>query len=166
MRRRAVLTGVVLAVLPITACGGGDSGSTSTLSQPSGASTTSASARASSATNSSPTASLPQPARVDFNGTWLGKLEGEPAFEAKISDNHILINYVDKDRPNYRELYWVGTFPTTNTGKIVSVGDTKAMESALLASTSAKKAFVYEGDKIEFQFSVGGRTATIRLERQ
>lgn len=92
-------------------------------------------------------------------GTWKS---ADPPMAAHISSNTIQIDWVDDEA-----LYWKGTMPTalTNGTKVVSAGDTKAMDESFLASLDTEKEFTYVDGKLTFSMSMLGVTRTVYLTR-
>lgn len=96
-----------------------------------------------------------------LSGTWKSD---SPSMTAHISNNQIEIDIVSDGSS---ALYWKGTMPQTASdgSQFVSAGDTKAMDSALLASTLHTKKFTYKDGKLIFQWSILGTTRTVELEQ-
>lgn len=105
------------------------------------------------------------PEPENLSGKWSTSEKDGPSFEAEVTANHITINYTDPEQPDYSALYWDGTFETPDNGVVQSVGNTEEMESALLASQDASKAFSYKDDKLSFKFSAMGVSQVIHLRR-
>ncbi len=82
--------------------------------------------------------------------------------EALVEDGQIEIDwYLEGDDS---ALYWKGTFEATS-DKIISEGDTSAMDASIMGSGSDTKEFWFEGDELCFELTALGHTQTIRMER-
>jgi PBP1b-binding outer membrane lipoprotein LpoB len=98
-------------------------------------------------------------APMSYNGTW--KSEGSPQFIAHIKGDRIQVILKSSDSS---DLYWQGTF-TSNSTKIVSKADTKALGDSLLGSTEKTKVFVYKDGKFRFTFSALGESRVVLLTK-
>jgi len=82
--------------------------------------------------------------------------------EAVVEDGQIEIDwYLEGDDS---ALYWKGSFEVTN-DKVISEGDTAAMDASIMGSGSDTKEFWFEGDELCFELTALGHTQTIRMER-
>lgn len=100
------------------------------------------------------------PAPISWNGTW----STSPDFmTATIADDVLQIDIRTKDSTS---LYWKGSWPSSavkNDVKIISQGDTAAMEASLMGSQDSTKEFTFSNKEITFKFTMMGTTKTVRL---
>jgi len=106
------------------------------------------------------------PAGASFDGTWSSK-SPDVLMTATIKNETIVISWTSGDTD---ALYWKGTFAVQKaTGSypldVVSKGDTKSMETSLLASTATSKTFTIEKNQISYKVTMSGVTSKVRLKR-
>lgn len=102
------------------------------------------------------------PASADsLRGTWRSS---SPDMKAKVKHGDIRISFVGDD---YAALYWKGTMASSasNGAKLVSFGDTEAMETSIFASSRERKTFRYIDGTLRFSLTMLGVTRRVTLTR-
>ncbi len=101
---------------------------------------------------------------TDLTGSWSTQANPDFTMTAVVSNNDIEVTW---EAPDTSALYWKGTFNASASegSTITSDGDTETMSMSLLASQSESKDFLYDDDKIAFDFTIMGTTTTLYLER-
>ena len=97
-----------------------------------------------------------------LEGVWVS--EGDVPFEATVKDGTITVKIVDGET---KSLFWQGTFPATaQEGDILlSDADVEALSSSMMGSSELVKPFTYEGDEINFEFSMMGTSTVIHVKK-
>ena len=97
-----------------------------------------------------------------LEGVWVS--EGDVPFEATVKSGTITVKIVDGET---KSLFWQGTFPATaQEGDILlSEADVEALSSSLMGSSELVKPFTYEGDEINFEFSMMGTSTVIHVKK-
>ena len=97
-----------------------------------------------------------------LTGVWLS--EGDVPFEATIAAGTITVKIVDGEA---KSLFWQGTFPNSaQKGDILlSEADVEALSASLMGSSELVKPFTYEGDEINFEFSMMGGSTVIHVKK-
>ena len=144
----ALVFACFMLTLPLTACGGNASSSTS-------------------ADAAAQQEEAPQP--PDLTGEWVQvNSDSEDSYQtATITTDTITVNW---NAPDTTALYWAGSFeaPTTADEPYSwdSANDTEQTANALLASPDETKTFTYEDGQISYSVSAMGVTTTVKLEKK
>lgn len=144
MKKWFLMTGLILYILVLAACGG--------------------SGQAAQQAEETP------PSPPDLTGEWTQtNSNSEDAWQmAVITDTDITVYWV-MDNGDTKSLYWAGTFvpPTDTTEPYIwdSQNDTEQTGMAILASGDDTKAFTYSDGVISYEVSALGTTTTVRLSK-
>ncbi len=90
-----------------------------------------------------------------MNGTWK-----DGPFVAHIKPDHVDIYIVDDGSA---WLYWTGNFQRRDK-TFFSKANTKLLSNSIMGSEDKQKVFLLKGERLQFRFTILGKTTTVRLK--
>lgn len=97
---------------------------------------------------------------MDLQGVWVADENGRQ-FTATVANGNISIELGNADMSM---LYWNGTFDTSNTAGAIIISDKIDINKAVLSGADSKE-FVFENDKLSFEFEAMGMKKTVVMGR-